>query len=68
VKELREMRVKVGASGHENFDAWRSGSHDDLVLATALACWRSRLRIPAIWGTRRLGGVLRNAGAANERE
>jgi hypothetical protein len=56
VKELREMRVKVGASGHENFEAWRSGAHDDLVLATALACWRSRLRIPSMWGTRRLGG------------
>jgi len=56
VKELREMRVKVGESGHENFEAWRSGAHDDLVLATALACWRSRLRVPGMWGTRRLGG------------
>ncbi len=56
VTELREMRVKVSVSGHENFEAWRSGSHDDLVLATALACWRSRLRVPSIWGTRRLGG------------
>jgi hypothetical protein len=56
VKELREMRVKVGVSGHENFEAWRSGAHDDLVLATALACWRSRLRIPSMWGTRRLVG------------
>jgi hypothetical protein len=56
VKELREMRVKVSMSGHENFEAWRSGAHDDLVLATALACWRSRLRVPSMWGTRRLGG------------
>jgi hypothetical protein len=56
VKELREMRVKVNVGGHENFEAWRSGSHDDLVLATALACWRSRLRVPGVWGTRRLGG------------
>ena len=36
------MRVKVSASGHESFAAWREGTHDDLVLAVALACWRAR--------------------------
>jgi hypothetical protein len=44
VKELTNMRVKVSASGHESFAAWREGTHDDLVLAAALACWRSRWR------------------------
>jgi hypothetical protein len=39
LRELREMRVKVGASGHEQFGAWREGTHDDLVLAVALAYW-----------------------------
>ena len=40
VQELREMKVKVTLGGHESFEAWRSGAHDDLVLAVALACWR----------------------------
>ena len=42
VEELREMRVKVSLGGHESFEAWRSGAHDDLVLAVALACWKGR--------------------------
>lgn len=43
--ELLNFRVKVNPStGHESFaagsaGAWREGEHDDLVLATALACW-----------------------------
>jgi len=42
VQELTNMRVKISASGHESFAAWREGAHDDLVLAVALACWRAR--------------------------
>ena len=42
VEELRNMRVKVSLGGHETFEHWRSGDHDDLVLATALACWQAR--------------------------
>jgi hypothetical protein len=41
VREMRGMRVKLSAGGMETFGAWRSGAHDDLVLATALACWRA---------------------------
>jgi len=56
IKELAGMRVKVSAGGREQFEAWREGTHDDLVLAAALACWRAR------WGTvghvgRRLTGI-----------
>jgi hypothetical protein len=40
VEELRNMRVKVSLGGHETFEHWRSGQHDDLVLAVALACWQ----------------------------
>jgi hypothetical protein len=40
--ELRAMRVSVSAKGHERFEASRNGEHDDLVLATALACWRAK--------------------------
>ncbi len=56
IKELTGMRVKVSAGRREQFEAWREGTHDDLVLAAALACWRAR------WGTvghvgRRLVGI-----------
>ena len=40
VGELMSMRVAVSASGHERFEAWREGAHDDLVLALALAWWQ----------------------------
>jgi hypothetical protein len=42
VEELRNMRVKVSLGGHETFEHWRSGQHDDLVLAVALACWQAK--------------------------
>jgi hypothetical protein len=42
IKELTGMRVKVSAGRREQFGAWREGTHDDLVLAAALACWRAR--------------------------
>jgi hypothetical protein len=54
IKELTGMRVKVSAGGREQFEAWREGTHDDLVLAAALACWRAR------WGT--VGHVGRSLG------
>jgi phage FluMu gp28-like protein len=41
IKELMDMRVKVSAAGHEGFGAWREGTHDDFLLALALACWRA---------------------------
>ncbi len=56
IKELTGMRVKVSAGRREQFEAWREGTHDDMVLAVALACWRAR------WGAvghvgRRLVGI-----------
>lgn len=47
VKEMTEMRVKVTCSGNEEFEAWREGAHDDLVLAVALACWRAQKCFPS---------------------
>jgi hypothetical protein len=44
LKEMAEMEVKVGAHGRERYGAWREGTHDDLVLAVALACWGLRKR------------------------
>ncbi len=48
MKEMAEMRVNVTGSGHEQFGAWRSGEHDDLVLAVALACWAVRKVAPKV--------------------
>ena len=39
-EELANFRVKIDPkTAHESFAAWREKEHDDLVLATALACW-----------------------------
>jgi hypothetical protein len=39
-KELLNFRVKVDPStAHDSYSHWREGDHDDLVLATACACW-----------------------------
>src|SRR5664279_3703898 len=48
VKEMADMRVKISGSAHEQFGAWRSGEHDDLVLAVALACWGVRRAAPRV--------------------
>jgi phage FluMu gp28-like protein len=38
--ELLNFRVKINiATSHDSYEAWREGDHDDLLLATALACW-----------------------------
>lgn len=40
VQELLNFRVKIDPqTAHNSYSAWREGQHDDLVLATALACW-----------------------------
>ena len=39
-KELLNFKVKINIStGHDSYEAWREGDHDDLVLAVAMACW-----------------------------
>jgi hypothetical protein len=39
-QELLHFRVKIDLrTAHDSYEAWREGMHDDLVLATALACW-----------------------------
>ena len=40
VRELQDFRVEYTAPGHLTFNA-RSGKHDDLVLALAIAVWRA---------------------------
>ncbi|MEJ7861626.1 MAG: hypothetical protein WKF90_08310 [Pyrinomonadaceae bacterium] len=31
--------MKINDSAHDTYGAWREGTHDDLVLAAALALW-----------------------------
>lgn len=38
--ELINFRVKLDPrTAHDSYEHWREGDHDDLVLATAMACW-----------------------------
>jgi hypothetical protein len=47
-KELLDFKVKVTAAANETFSA-REGTHDDLVLSVAMACWLARRKeIPYI--------------------
>lgn len=40
VEELLNFQVKIDLrTAHDSYGAWREGTHDDLVLAVALACW-----------------------------
>ncbi len=40
VQELLAFRVKIDPlTAHDSYGSWREGSHDDLVLAVAVAAW-----------------------------
>jgi hypothetical protein len=39
IQELLNFRIKISLSGNDQYEAWREGDHDDLVLATACAAW-----------------------------
>jgi len=53
VNELSNMRVKISGESHASYEAWRSGQHDDLVFALALACWRGRWSSPKPLGVQK---------------
>lgn len=38
-REFQNFKLKMTAKGNETYEAWRSGDHDDLVLAVALAVY-----------------------------
>jgi hypothetical protein len=54
MEELDGMEVKPTESGNEKIGAWREGTHDDLVLAVALAVWRAKKGKKSPWGKARL--------------
>jgi hypothetical protein len=48
--ELTNFRVTIDShTAHDSYAAWREQDHDDLVLATALACWWAERPRPR-WG------------------
>jgi hypothetical protein len=49
--------MSIGDSGRVRMGAEGSGSHDDLVIALALACWRAKGRQHVGEGTQRLPGI-----------
>lgn len=38
-QEIQNFKMKFTQKGHDQYQAWREGQHDDLVLATCLICW-----------------------------
>lgn len=40
LKELKDFKVRISDStGHDSYGAWRTGEHDDLVLAAGIGIW-----------------------------
>ena len=39
VRELTNFKVKINVKGHDQYEAWREGIHDDLVLSAAMGVW-----------------------------
>lgn len=62
MKELSNFRVKVSDSGKDQYEAWRTGQHDDIVLALALAVWYAERVYPQ---TTRFSGDRRNETSWN---
>lgn len=48
-EELLTFRRKINLkTAHDSYEHWRETDHDDLVLATALACWWARRKRSAV--------------------
>ena len=47
--ELQSFKAKINiATGHDSYEAWREGDHDDLVLSLAMACWYAETQRPTV--------------------
>jgi hypothetical protein len=70
LEEMTNFQVKISQTGHDSYGAWREGTHDDLLLSVALACWAAErkalpegLRWPRARTRRRpLGHIGANVG------
>lgn len=61
LEEMKNFQVKISSSGHDSYGAWREGTHDDLLLSVALACWAAEKKtLPKglIWPRIRTGRPL----------
>lgn len=47
--ELQNFQVKITDAANDTYGAWRTGTHDDLVLALALAVWMAGRPIFRPW-------------------
>jgi hypothetical protein len=47
IRELGNFKVKITDNAYDTYGAWREGTHDDLVLAVALALWAATKITPA---------------------
>ena len=65
VRELQDFRIDFTAAGHLSLNA-RSGKHDDLVLALAIAVWRAHGGGMASWGMFELTRQRALGSAASE--
>ncbi len=67
VDEMLNFRARITPNAHDTYGAWRERSHDDLVLAVAIACWMATIaftppaEIPVVrdmrWGRWGLRGL-----------
>jgi hypothetical protein len=57
VSELQNFKVKITDSGNDVYGEWRSGKHDDLVLAVALGAWAATNPALNQTGQAKVGGV-----------
>ncbi len=48
VEELQNFKMKITLAGNETYEAWRESDHDDLVIATAMACWYGERKLRSI--------------------
>ena len=53
IKELVNFKVKIGVSGHDTYEAWREGIHDDIVLSAAMGVWLASQRQCRLYGPRK---------------
>jgi hypothetical protein len=49
VNEVLNFKVRITDAGNDTYGAWRSGTHDDLVLAVALAAWYAERHPRRTW-------------------
>ena len=39
IKELTNFKVKINLNGNDQYEVWREGIHDDIVLSAAMGVW-----------------------------